>query len=272
MELVVVDYLTEDSALRTLLGAVGGDTKIYPSQAPQGAALPYILYNTVADGTLEENLLERSLNFNCVADTLIETQDIRNRVNELLDKQDDIKKFIFSTEYWFYWSKQVGGTTFKDPELGVFYAASVYNFKYAKFTIEDMQMLCKLIDQLGNFINEGNPLYTADRPETSVRDYAAVSTIASGSYSTILSHTVTDKILWADALIVTGTVDAEIIITIDTITKFKYRTSEQDRTMHLQFPVPQRFSVGTIIDVKIRHWRSVTADFSTTLVGHKYNE
>ncbi len=273
MELEIIDYLASDSELRTLLSGTGNDTKIYPNQAPLTAAPPYVVYNTVHDGTLEENLLERSLNFNCVAETSNAANQIKDRINEKLDKQDKIRNFIFSTQYWFYWCQQTGGVTFKDPDINAYHSVATFDFKYSKFTIEDMQMLVKLLDELGNFINATNqlPIRLYETPEESIWEYDEIGPISSGdTWNTILTYTVSTKQLWLDQIIVTGDVDAEYSIWIDTENKAGFRTSEQDRTGQVPFKPAHNMPVGTIIDIKVRHANTSSSDFKASLIGHKY--
>jgi hypothetical protein len=131
MILDVLTYLKADTTLDTLLGATGSNSKIYPDQAPQGAILPYITYEFSDDGTLEENLLEATISFECVAEEYMDVLAIRDRVNALLDKQDLIRNFITSINYWFYWCKNVRGEDSKDPKQNNFHKIVTFNFKYA---------------------------------------------------------------------------------------------------------------------------------------------
>lgn len=94
-------------------------------------------------------------------------------------------------------------------------------------------------------------------------------TVASGSPVTILSHTVVGTTLYLDEIITTGQADAEYTVLINSVMKLRYRTSEQDRTMKFKLPVSQLLSVGTVIDIKVQHEYSFTADFAATLLGHR---
>ena len=113
IELDVIAYLKNDDTLDTLLSSSGSDSKIYPVQIPQGATEPYIIYTTPAIGSLEENLKEISMSFNCTSQSYSTAKTIRDRVDFLLDQQDRIQKLITSISYFIFWAKQVGGTIFK---------------------------------------------------------------------------------------------------------------------------------------------------------------
>lgn len=107
-------------------------------------------------------------------------------------------------------------------------------------------------------------------PTTSFLEYDSVVTVPDNSLTTIISHTVVTSDLLLDSIIATGTVDGEYTVVIDGDIKVKYRTSEQDRTVRIPFPVSQKIGVGSIIDVKVVHYEaSLTGDFDASLIGHK---
>lgn len=270
MEQDVINYLTGDPNLRDLLEGSLSNTKIYPIQAPDGAEPPYIVYDTTSDGTVEENLLERSLSFNCVANTEIEAREIRDKIINLLDYQDKIRRKIASTTYWFYWAKHVGGTNYKDPTLDLFYHPVVVSFKYARITIEDMETIVKLVDKLGEWIDQDNPLFVADRPSETILEPAILTGVTKDSWVTLITYEVTDKELWLDQIIVTGNAPCEVSIFVNTSEKVPVRTSHQDRTAAINFKPAAKFPVGTIIDIKVRHSNDATAEFKGCLNGHKY--
>jgi len=132
IEQEVTTYMKNDSVLTGLLGATGADSKIYPLQIPQDVAEPYIIYNLISDGSLEENLLESSLSINVVDDSFKVAETIRNRVLKILDKQDKIRRLIDGDRYDILWAKNVGGADFKDPDMDIFYSARIYSFKYVR--------------------------------------------------------------------------------------------------------------------------------------------
>jgi hypothetical protein len=132
MILDVLTYLKADTALDALLGASGSNSKIYPNQAPQQTALPYITYDIDGDGTFEENLSEVTVSFDCVSDEYLVVRALRDRLVTLLDKQDKIRDFVTSTGYYFYWCKNRNGEDLKEPKQDYFHKQLVFDFKYAK--------------------------------------------------------------------------------------------------------------------------------------------
>ena len=128
IELDVIAYLKADATLDTLLGPTAIDSKIYPLQAPQRASVPYIVYNTPADGSIIENINELSMSFDCISDDYIEAKDIKDRLVTLLDRENAIRDLIPSANYWFYWCKKVGGSSFKEPELDYFHRVAIFDF------------------------------------------------------------------------------------------------------------------------------------------------
>ena len=45
---------------------------------------------------------------------------------------DDIYDAISSSNYYFYWSKKVGGRSYKDPNTDMWVRVGVYDFIYAE--------------------------------------------------------------------------------------------------------------------------------------------
>jgi hypothetical protein len=271
MEQDLINYIEADPGLEQLLQSTESDSKVYPGQAPQGAEAPYILYNTISDGTIEENLLERSFSFNCVADTRITSNEVRSRLVDILDKQDQIRHYISSTTHWFYWSKHIGGSDFIDQDIGYYFSAATVDFKYAPVTVQDMEMIVKIIDKLGEYIDQGNPFFVADRPSVTIFSPMIASSVSSGSWVTLGTYTVTDKELWMDQITITGDVPCEVSVFVNTVETVPARTAHMDRTMNFQFKPAARMPIGTIIDIKIRHnVTAVAAEFKGCLNGHKY--
>lgn len=130
IELDIVSYLNSDATLDTLLGASGSDPKIYPIQMRQGASQPFIIYTTTQDGTLDENLKEMTMDFDCIDESYSTAKSIRDRVSVLLDLQDAFPDNVTSSSYYLYWSKKIGGNTFKDPILNFFHHVITIGFKY----------------------------------------------------------------------------------------------------------------------------------------------
>ena len=164
IETDVIAYLKSDATLDALLGATGADSKIMPDQMKHGATEPFILFTTNAIGGLEENLLEVSMSFNCIDTSYNTAKSIRDRLQYLLDQQNAIQNVITSTEYYIYWSKMVGGTIFKDPDLDYFHCVAIFDFKYRKYygellgttTVQHADIINKVlpIPIFGNFVDE----------------------------------------------------------------------------------------------------------------------
>jgi hypothetical protein len=130
IELDVVAYLNADAPLDLILGAIVTDTKIYPIQKPQSGAIPYIVYNIISEGTLDENVLEMTIAFECVDDSYDDLITMTNRMYELLDIQDNANNLITSTNYYIYWSKIVSGSETKDTEFNYFHKTLNVSFVY----------------------------------------------------------------------------------------------------------------------------------------------
>jgi len=124
----VIAYLKADVTLDGLLRSNAIDSKIYPIQVPQKTALPYIVYNTPSDGSILENINELSMSFDCISDDYNEAKDIKDRLVTLLDRENAIRDLIPSANYWFYWCKKVGGSSFKEPELNYFHRVAIFDF------------------------------------------------------------------------------------------------------------------------------------------------
>ena len=128
IELDVIAYLKNDATLNGLLGSSASDSKIYPIQAPHGAKIPYIIYNTPSDGSILENIEELSMSFDCISGDYIEAKDIKDRLVTLLDRENAIRNLISSLSYWIYWCKKVGGSSFKEPALNYFHRVAIFDF------------------------------------------------------------------------------------------------------------------------------------------------
>ena len=130
IEHLIIAYLNSDIALDALLNVTGTDTKIYPAQMPHGTDTPFITYEVSSDGTTEENLREITMGFNIAADTYSTVNSIRNKLSDMLDRQDEIQGLIPDATYFIYWGKKVGGGDSKDSDLDQFNKRLTFNFKY----------------------------------------------------------------------------------------------------------------------------------------------
>lgn len=132
MILDIISYLKADSTLDSLLGADANNSKIYPNQVPQGTQVPFIRYALSGDGTLEENLSEIVVTFDCISDNYLQVRNIRDRLVTLLDKQDKIREVISSSGYYLYWCKNTNGADEKEPVQSYYHRTVIFNIKYAK--------------------------------------------------------------------------------------------------------------------------------------------
>lgn len=136
-----------------------------------------------------------------------------------------------------------------------------------------------LLDQLENIVNpatEETLQEILDKikalfPSEAIFEFNTATTVAGGSVSTIVTYTNnTGDDVWLDGFISQGTVDAEYFLTINNVIKLIYRTSEQDRTATVYFPRLVKVPNTTIIEVKVEHVYTFTADFSATIIGSKF--
>lgn len=130
IELDVIAYLNDDASLTTLLGASGSDSKIYPIQKPINYTVPYIVYTISDEGTLDENLLYMTIEFDCAHSTYDSLLDISDRIYELLDVQDTIQSLMSSTDYFIYWSKIISGADSKDTDTDYYHKKLNVQIKY----------------------------------------------------------------------------------------------------------------------------------------------
>lgn len=135
LELDVISYLSSDTQLTTLLGA-NGDTKLFPIQSPIGSTAPFIVYNTPDDGTFVDNILEKTMFFDCIDSEWIDSNNIKERVSILLNLEDKIRNSIPSSKYKLYWCKLVGGTSFIDTDTKLVHDVVLFNLKYARLDFE----------------------------------------------------------------------------------------------------------------------------------------
>ena len=136
-----------------------------------------------------------------------------------------------------------------------------------------------LLDKLDNLINPATEetsqaILAAIRalfPDESIFQFNAIDTIAGSAQTTLVTYTnTTGQDIWLDGFISTGTVDACYALVINTAMKMEYRTSEQDRTAKVLFPKAIKVVNGDIVEIKVEHAYSFTADFTGTIIGSKY--
>jgi hypothetical protein len=137
-----------------------------------------------------------------------------------------------------------------------------------------------LLDLLDNLINPATEdtlqeileRLVALFPSETIFQYNTANTVAGSALSTIVTYTnSTGDDIWLDGFIAQGTVDAEYFLYINNVAKVNYRTSEQDRTAKVYFPRLVKIPNGTIVEVKVEHAYTFTADFSATIIGSKFD-
>ncbi|GAG93768.1 unnamed protein product, partial [marine sediment metagenome] len=107
-------------------------------QAEKNAAidsLPYIVYSIPSDGGGAENIRDISMTFRVVAETYNEARLIRNRLLDLLDQEDRIRNLASMTSDYIYYSKHVGGSEFKDPDIDAWNWALIFDMRYNPFNV-----------------------------------------------------------------------------------------------------------------------------------------
>ena len=119
----------------------------------------------------------------------------------------------------------------------------------------------------------GNPvpvtIVSGAGTQTSFVKYGKQSAVPNGTLTTILTHTVVTTDLYLTGFIMTGEIDAEVGLYINTARAIPGRTSEQDRNLMLHFPSALKMAVGTILDLKIEHfYNGKVSDFEAALIGY----
>lgn len=130
----IISALNGDASLDALLGA-NGSTKIFPIYSPitkTGSSNPFITYSVTSNGTFDENWLIFTIEFDAVSDTYIESKNIKDRLQILMDVEDSIRDFVTSSVYYFYYMKLIGGNDFVDIDTRLFHTISSFQVRYAK--------------------------------------------------------------------------------------------------------------------------------------------
>lgn len=130
----IINYLDNNTELQSLLNATSIDSKIYPNQSVQRREYPYVIYTISSQGSLDENINESTVNFNCISNIFSEAEAISNKIKELLDVQDKIRNVLNDSDSnYYYWSKHNGGTDYKEKEQNIFHVVSIFEFKYGRY-------------------------------------------------------------------------------------------------------------------------------------------
>lgn len=103
--------------------------------------------------------------------------------------------------------------------------------------------------------------------DTSVNEYSEISSLASGSLTTILSYTVpVGKTLFLNHIEVSGGNIAKYQVEINSIVKGTRRTYWGNFNSDFYYN-KQKILSGIIIKVSVIHTRPIVADFNATLLG-----
>ena len=127
------NLLISDEELNTLLGSTITDSKIYPMQMPLDSTLPVIIYRTVDEGTIDENINEAIIHFDCISDNCTTAMAIQDRVRILLDVQDDIDNEIPYGINRYCYSKSEMSFNFKEQILDIFHCIIGFFVKYLRY-------------------------------------------------------------------------------------------------------------------------------------------
>lgn len=132
----IISALNGDSTLDSLIGA-NGSTKIFPVFSPitkTGSSNPFIVYSTTNNGTLDENWLIFTIEFDSVSDSYLESKNIKDRLQVLLDVEHEIRSFVTSATYRFYYMKLFGGSDSIDTDTRLYHTVSSYQVIYNTLT------------------------------------------------------------------------------------------------------------------------------------------
>ena len=127
-------YIATDATIIALLGA-GADKRIYWIKASQEKTPPYIVIFTEGEGSINEEINDE---IRIVLKIVAEKDDydtltaIRDRLNTLLDKQDNI--VVSSATNYIYCSKKNGSADLIEDTTENFVKVINYDIKFQKKT------------------------------------------------------------------------------------------------------------------------------------------
>jgi hydroxymethylpyrimidine pyrophosphatase-like HAD family hydrolase len=130
----IYGYVATDVAMIALLGA-GADKRIYWIKAPQEKVPPYIVVFSEAEGNANEEINDE---IRFVFKIVVDKDDydkltaIRDRLNTLLDKQDNI--VVSSATNYIYCSKKNGSADLIEDTTENFVKVINYDIKFQKKT------------------------------------------------------------------------------------------------------------------------------------------
>lgn len=125
----VLSLLENTAALTTLLSST---TAIYTVVAPQGAVAPYLEVG-FAEGPVQELIREQRVDVKIVASNAGQLQNIRNRLDLLLNTANDIRAAASDTTYRLFHSRQTGTSgQYTDPDTKEYIEVLIYSILYTK--------------------------------------------------------------------------------------------------------------------------------------------
>jgi hypothetical protein len=124
------NYLVDDAELSLLLNLSSTNTKIYPVQLPFNTTMPCIVYKVVDDSTLDENIYNSIIQYDCISDSSDMAKLIRDRVQELLHIENNIRDVITYGYYFYLYSNMESSFSYKEPELNIFHNFISFSVKY----------------------------------------------------------------------------------------------------------------------------------------------
>ena len=99
----------------------------------------------------------------------------------------------------------------------------------------------------------------------------SITTIAGSSQVTLLTYTNSSgAVALMNGFIVTGTVDAEYEMQINTIKTLVVRSSETQRNVQVFLPFGLRIENTNIVTLKVTHYETFTASFDCSLFLYKW--
>lgn len=107
-------------------------------------------------------------------------------------------------------------------------------------------------------------------PRDTVQDRGTASNVPTNTLTTILSYTNTgSEVLYLDKIVFEGQAAGCFEYVLDTTIQAVFRTTGSKLGDQADFPVPLKIAAGSIIDIKVTHNFSATADFSASIFGHR---
>jgi hypothetical protein len=92
--------------------------------------MPAIVYKVLDDSTLQENIYEMIIQYDCISDLYDTSKNIRDRVQEILDVGNSISNDIPYGYYLYYNSTIENYFNYKEPNLDIFHNIISFKVQY----------------------------------------------------------------------------------------------------------------------------------------------